>query len=82
MLYLYINITQMKRIVTIIAICAGLAFTGCKGNPNTTSGDSTGTGAAGARVPGNNRSDTTRRGAAPGADAKDTAKTPRDTSSR
>lgn len=37
-----------------------LVFAGCKGNPNTTSGDSTGTGAGGARVPGNVTKDTTK----------------------
>jgi len=49
----------MKKLLMITGVCAALAFTGCKGNPNTASGDSTGTGAAGARVPGNTTADTT-----------------------
>jgi hypothetical protein len=72
----------MKRLSIIAGICTLLAFAACKGNPSTTSGDSTGTGAVGARVPGKESSDTTRRGPATGADVKDTAKTSRDTSSR
>ena len=72
----------MKKIGIMIVMGALMALTACKGNPSTTSGDSTGTGAAGARVPGDTTSDTTRRGPAIGADAKDTAKTSRDTVSR
>ncbi len=72
----------MKRLSILAGTIILLAFSACKGNPSTTSGDSTGTGAVGARVPGDTTSDTTRRGPAIGADAKDTAKTPRDTSSR
>jgi hypothetical protein len=69
----------MKKLLIALFLCAGLAFAGCKGNPNTSSGDSTGTGAAGARVPGKESADTTRRGPAIGADAKDTSKTHGDT---
>jgi len=65
----------MKNVLIAICIFAALAFTACKGNPNTSSGDSTGTGATGARVPGKTSSDTTRRGSAVGANAKDTATT-------
>jgi len=72
----------MKRLSILAVTVILFALSACKGNPSTTSGDSTGTGAVGARVPGDTRSDTTRRGPAIGADAKDTAKTPRDTSSR
>jgi hypothetical protein len=50
----------MKKSLSIICICATLAFTACKGNPGTQAGDSTGTGASGARVPGNNSTDTTK----------------------
>jgi len=64
----------MKK--TLIAVClfSSLAFAACKGNPNTSSGDSTGTGAGGARVPGKSDSDTTRRGSATGALSVDTTK--------
>jgi hypothetical protein len=54
-----INITNMKKsttnlgkLVTALLMVTVLALTSCKGNPSTTSGDSTGTGAAGAKVPG------------------------------
>jgi len=50
----------MKNSLSIIFICAALAFTACKGNPSTQAGDSTGTGASGARVPGNVNGDTTK----------------------
>jgi len=50
----------MKRSLQIICLCATLAFAACKGNPSTQSGDSTGTGASGARVPGNVTADTTK----------------------
>ena len=50
----------MKNSISIICFCAVLAFTACKGNPHTAeAGDSTGTGSAGARTPGNVTSDTT-----------------------
>jgi len=42
----------------LAATLAGLI--GCKGNPDTTSGDSTGTGSGGARVPGMVSKDTTK----------------------
>jgi hypothetical protein len=54
-----INITNMKKSTTTLGkmiiglvMVTALAFTSCKGNPSTESGDSTGTGAAGAKVPG------------------------------
>lgn len=54
-----INITNMKKSTTTLGkmiiglvMATVLAFTSCKGNPSTESGDSTGTGAAGAKVPG------------------------------
>jgi hypothetical protein len=50
----------MKKVLMITAICAALAFTACHTNQNTASGDSTGTGATGARVPGKVTADTTR----------------------
>jgi len=42
----------MNKLIIIILMGLILAFTACKGNPNTTSGDSTGTGAGGAKTPG------------------------------
>lgn len=50
----------MKKSLKIAMAVVCLVFAGCKGNPNTTSGDSTGTGAGGARVPGNVTKDTTK----------------------
>ncbi|WP_461452043.1 hypothetical protein [Mucilaginibacter sp.] len=50
----------MKRSIIVILICSVLSITACKGNPSTQSGDSTGTGAGGARVPGNMSADTTK----------------------
>ena len=50
----------MKKSLQILCICATLAFAACKGNPSTQAGDSTGTGAAGAKVPGNVVADTTK----------------------
>jgi hypothetical protein len=52
----------MKNSLSIICVCFALAFTACKGNQSTQAeaGDSTGTGAAGARVPGYVDGDTTR----------------------
>jgi hypothetical protein len=50
----------MKRLLIMAGICATFALASCKGNPDTASGDSTGTGAAGARVPSKVDSDTTR----------------------
>lgn len=50
----------MKKTLLLFALIATMILGSCKGNPNTTSGDSTGTGAGGARVPGNTVSDTTR----------------------
>lgn len=49
----------MKKL-KLLAICGVFFFAACKGNPGTTSGDSTGTGAGGARVPGMKTQDTTR----------------------
>lgn len=57
----------------ILGAAALLLLISCKGNPNTTAGDSTGTGAAGARVPGNVTRDTTKHDS-PGIAAKDTDK--------
>ena len=42
----------MNKLIIIILMGIILAFTACKGNPDTMSGDSTGTGAAGAKTPG------------------------------
>jgi len=50
----------MKNSISIIVFCVALAFTACKGNPHTESGDSTGTGSGGARTPGNETADTTK----------------------
>jgi hypothetical protein len=50
----------MKNSISIICVCTALALTACKGNMHTEAGDSTGTGAAGARVPGNVDGDTTK----------------------
>jgi len=50
----------MKKSLSILCVCMALAFTACKGNPSTQAGDSTGTGASGARVPGNVDADTTK----------------------
>ena len=41
-----------ERVIIVILMAAVLAFASCKGNPSTQSGDSTGTGAAGAKTPG------------------------------
>ena len=49
----------MKRSIITLTIPTILAFTACKSHMNTANGDSTGTGAAGARVPGQVSSDTT-----------------------
>jgi hypothetical protein len=64
----------MKKSLIAIALFSSLAFAACKGNPNTSSGDSTGTGAAGARVPSKSDSDTTHKGSATGALSVDTNK--------
>jgi len=50
----------MKKLPLFAAAAAIIFMVSCKGNPDTTSGDSTGTGAGGARVPGNVTKDTTR----------------------
>ena len=50
----------MKNSISVICVCIVLTFTACKGNPGTQAGDSTGTGASGARVPGNVNGDTTK----------------------
>ncbi len=55
----------MKKL-KLIAICGMVFLAGCKGNPGTISGDSTGTGAGGARVPGTTTQDTTRHDSADG----------------
>ena len=49
----------MKKSVSMLCFCILLSLAACKGNQDTTAGDSTGTGAAGARMPGNITSDTT-----------------------
>lgn len=49
----------MEKVIIGISMAAILAFASCKGNPSTMSGDSTGTGAAGARTPGFTTKDTT-----------------------
>jgi len=64
----------MKKILITVCLFSSLAFVACKGNPGTSSGDSTGTGAAGARVPGKLDSDTTHKGSATGALSADTTK--------
>jgi hypothetical protein len=64
----------MKKILIAICLFNSLAFAACKGNPNTSSGDSTGTGAGGARVPGKSDSDTTHKGSATGVLSADTTK--------
>ncbi len=66
----------MKKLMIAACLFTTLAFAACKGNPNTTSGDSTGTGAGGARVPGKSDSDTTHNGSVPGSPSADTAKKP------
>jgi hypothetical protein len=50
----------MKRTQLIFLAAALVALSACKGNPNTTSGDSTGSGSGGARVPGMVSKDTTK----------------------
>jgi len=64
----------MKKLMIAACLTGTLAFAACKGNPNTTSGDSTGTGAGGARVPGKTVSDTTHKGSVNGSPSMDTAK--------
>jgi len=49
----------MKKSVITIVLFSALAFTACKSHMNSAAGDSTGTGASGARVPGQVSSDTT-----------------------
>jgi hypothetical protein len=51
----------MKKIFIATLVCSILSVTACTGNQNTQAGDSTGTGSAGARVPGNESADTTRK---------------------
>lgn len=62
----------MNRSTSCILVTALLLTIGCKGNPHTTSGDSTGTGAGGARVPGFQTKDTTKQ--QPGGPSMDTTK--------
>jgi hypothetical protein len=64
----------MKKLMIAACLFGTLAFAACKGNPGTNSGDSTGTGAAGARVPGKSDSDTTHKGSVTGSPATDTSK--------
>ena len=64
----------MKKLLIAACMLGTLAFATCKGNPGTTSGDSTGTGAAGARVPGKSDSDTTHKGSVSGSPSADTSK--------
>lgn len=59
-LYLHKEITTMKKAFAILSVCVALAFTACTSNQHTQAGDSTGTGSAGARTPGNVTADTTR----------------------
>lgn len=56
----------MKKLKLLAFAGALLLLAACKGNPTTTSGDSTGTGAGGARVPGMKTQDTTRHDSADG----------------
>ena len=48
-----------QKLLIGILMAVILALASCKGNPSTMSGDSTGTGAAGARTPGFTTKDTT-----------------------
>jgi len=50
----------MKKSFIILLISSVLAISACKGTKNTPAGDSTGTGAAGARTPGFESADTTK----------------------
>ena len=76
----------MKRAFIGILICSVLSITACVGNQNTQAGDSTGTGAAGARVPGNESADTTRHDSTNTSPKKaiyaDSAKTKNDTAKK
>ena len=45
-------VTFTEKLIIGIIMAAVLAFASCKGNPSTQSGDSTGTGAGGAKTPG------------------------------
>jgi len=60
----------MKRSFITLLVCSILSVTACAGNQNTQAGDSTGTGAAGARVPGNQSADTTRHDSTTGSPKK------------
>lgn len=64
----------MKKLMIAACMFGTLAFAGCTSHKNSTSGDSTATGAAGARVPGKSDSDTTHKGSVTGAPSIDTAK--------
>lgn len=64
----------MKKLMIAACLLGSMAFAACKSNSNTTSGDSTGTGAGGARVPGNTVSDTTHTGSVPGSPSIDTTR--------
>ncbi len=64
----------MKKLIIAACLLGTLAFAACKGNPGTSSGDSTGTGAGGARVPGKSDSDTTHKGSVTGSPSIDTGK--------
>jgi hypothetical protein len=50
----------MKKSISLLCFGVLLSFAACKSNQNTQAGDSTGTGAVGARVPGNVTADTTK----------------------
>lgn len=63
----------MKNLMIAACLLGTMVFAACKGNMNTTSGDSTATGATGARVPGNTVGDTTHKGSIPGSPDVDTA---------
>jgi ABC-type glycerol-3-phosphate transport system substrate-binding protein len=73
----------MKHSLIAIALVSSLGLAACGGHQDTqtSKGDSTGTGAAGARVPGKIVSDTTHKGSATGSLAVDSNKT-KDTASK
>lgn len=64
----------MKNLIITACLFGMLAFTACHGNRSNVSGDSTATGASGARVPGDSVSDTTHNGSVPGSPSMDTTK--------
>jgi len=52
-------ITTTEKLIIGILMAVILAFSSCKGNPTTVAGDSSGTGAGSAKVPGFTSKDTT-----------------------